>query len=156
MNEERLDRYIVAAMTAALDEAKGALSDGEAPYGAVIIDTEGQIVARARDTVEGNGDPTRHAEVDAVRLAIVKDGPDLSGYILVCTGEPCSMCSSAAWWSGIRGIVFGVSMVELKTRVPKSMSEAIGPVEELNKGLADKFSVTAGVMREEALALWGI
>lgn len=66
------------------------------------------------------------------------------------------MCSSADWWSGIQHIVFGVSMVELKSLVPDSMTEPIGSIESLNIGLAGEISVTSGIKRTEVLALWGV
>lgn len=144
------------AMRAAIDEAETALEEGEFPYGAVVIDNAGTIIARAHDTVEQNADPTRHAEIDAVRSAVAETGADLAGSILVCTGEPCAMCSSAAWWAGIRHIAFGVSMIELKELVPDSMAEALGPIEALNQTLQDKITVTQGVLRDDVLALWTV
>ena len=150
------NQSIENAMTVAIEEAKAALAKGEFPYGAVVIDSNGEIVSRAHDTVATNSDPIRHAEIDAIRMAIKTLGMDLSGHTLVCTAEPCSMCSSAAWWAGIRKVIFSVSMLELKELVPDSMTEALGPLEELNKTLNDKIVIKTGVMREEALGLWGL
>lgn len=153
---------LTTAMEIAIEESKIGLSEQEFPFGAVVMGPDGGIVSRAHDTVVQHDDPTRHAEIDAVRLAIAsmradtESGSDLSGCTLVCSGEPCSMCSSAAWWSGIRDVVYGVSMVELKELVPDSMSEALGPLEDINKTLNDKFTITSGVMRSEVLRVWDI
>ncbi len=58
------------AMAAALDEARQAVAHGDVPIGAVIVDAEGRIVARAHNERELTGDPTAHAEVLALRRAV--------------------------------------------------------------------------------------
>ena len=58
------------AMAAALDEARLAVAHGDVPIGAVIVDAEGRIVARAHNERELTGDPTAHAEVLALRRAV--------------------------------------------------------------------------------------
>lgn len=151
-----LSPSILDAMKAALEEGYVAKEKGELAFGAVVICPKGKIVSRAHDTVYENNDPTRHAETDAVRYAIRNVGMDLSSHTLVCVGEPCAMCSSAAWWSGIRDIVYGISMAELKELVPESMPEPYGPIEILNQELTDKINVTSGVMRDEVLRLWDV
>lgn len=151
-----LDSAILSAMETVLDEARVALADGDLPYAAVVVDASGRIVARTRDTITVNNDPTRHAEFDVVRLAVGNVGPDLSGCTLVSNGEPCAMCSSAAWWAGIRHIVYGVSMEELVRVAPRSMPEPFGPLEDLNERLQDKFEIRSGVMRKESLKLWDV
>lgn len=77
------------------------------PFGAVIVDKEGQIIATGNNQVLKNNDPTAHAEVVAIRNACAKlNTYDLSGYILYTSCEPCPMCLSAIIWSNIKEIYY--------------------------------------------------
>jgi tRNA(Arg) A34 adenosine deaminase TadA len=100
----------VAMMRMALEEAQVGVNSGEPPFGAVVFDPGGRVIATAHDTVSSHHDMTRHAETDVVRLAVARAGADLSGCTLVTTVEPCPMCFTAAWLSKIACIVFGTTM----------------------------------------------
>ena len=56
-------------MRLALDEARVARDLGEVPVGAVLVDDEGEVMARAHNTVETSTDPTAHAEMLCLRQA---------------------------------------------------------------------------------------
>ena len=77
------------------------------PFGAVITDKEGNIIAKGNNMVLANNDPTAHAEVTVIRKACEKLGTyDLSGYILYTSCEPCPMCLSAIIWSNIKEVYY--------------------------------------------------
>jgi len=98
-------------MELALAEAKLSLCEGNNGFGAVIVRDE-QIIASAHDTEATDGDPTSHAELNAIRAASKKLGRKLSGCIMLSTHEPCPMCASAVVWSGISEIAYGYSIKE--------------------------------------------
>lgn len=78
------------------------------PFGAVIIDKKGNVVAMGNNKVLCEKDPTAHAEIVAIREACKKlDTYDLSDYILYTSCEPCPMCLSAIIWSNIKNIYYG-------------------------------------------------
>ena len=78
------------------------------PFGAVIIDKEGNIIAEGNNKVLKNNDPTAHAEITAIREACKKlNTYDLSEYILYTSCEPCPMCLSAIIWSNIKKVFYG-------------------------------------------------
>jgi hypothetical protein len=56
-------------MTEALTDAKMALLSGEVPVGAVIVEN-GKLLARGRNAVVTDRDPTAHAEMIAIRHAL--------------------------------------------------------------------------------------
>ena len=77
------------------------------PFGAAILDSEGNIVTVDSNTVLRDNDPTAHAEVNAIRSACKLLGThDLSGYTLYATGYPCPMCMSAIIWANIKKVIY--------------------------------------------------
>ncbi len=86
---------------------KGSNTNEGGPFGAVITDKEGNIIATGNNQVLLNNDPTAHAEVTAIRNACKKlNTYDLSGYVLYTSCEPCPMCLSAIIWSNIKDIYY--------------------------------------------------
>ena len=88
--------------------AEAAQSGHEVPVGALIVDAEGQIIARAHNNREITHDPTGHAEIIAIReaTAAIADWR-LEGCTLVVTLEPCVMCAGAIVAARIPRVVFG-------------------------------------------------
>ena len=97
-------------MRRALRLARAGAKAGEIPVGALVIDSEGEILSEAHNETEALHDPTAHAEVLALRRACSKVGNHrLGGCILVVTLEPCLMCTGAIRESRGSGVVFGAS-----------------------------------------------
>ena len=81
------------------------------PFGAVITDKDGRVIAIASNTVLGDSDATAHAEVNAIRKAgKVLGTHDLSGCTLYATGYPCPMCLSAIIWANIKTVYYGTDL----------------------------------------------
>ena len=103
-----VDEHVRAAMSAALDEAAGALTTGDVPVGAVVIDRGGRVIGRGRNRKEAEHDPTAHAELIALREAAAATGDwRLEDATLVVTLEPCVMCAGAIVAARIDRLVFG-------------------------------------------------
>lgn len=98
-----------AIMRLARDAAVAAAEQGDAPIGAVLVDTaNGRIVATAGNRVEQDGDPTAHAEMLAIRAgAAVLGAKRLPQCDLYVTLEPCAMCAQAIAHARIRRLFFG-------------------------------------------------
>lgn len=96
------------AMEIALIEAAVAAQRGEVPVGAVVLDANGTVLARAGNAVEATHDASAHAELLALRAAAAARGsarlPDCD---LVVTLEPCPMCAQAISFFRIRRLIFG-------------------------------------------------
>ncbi|MEE4119477.1 MAG: nucleoside deaminase [Paracoccaceae bacterium] len=153
-----MSRFSIAqleeAMRAAIGEARNAAAGGDFPYGAVVINGAGRVIARGQDRGARDADPTLHAEFEAVRAAIAVAGPDLSGHALVSNVEPCAMCSTAAWWAGIAAVAFGLSQREVFAMRPDSMDEPGLTVDEAQAVFARRMSVRAGLCHTAARQLW--
>ncbi len=95
-------------MLLALEEARAALTTGDVPIGAVVVDADGAVLGRGRNVREAEADPTGHAEVVALRAAAAARGEwRLDGCTLVVTLEPCTMCAGAAVLARVDRVVFG-------------------------------------------------
>lgn len=96
-------------MKIAKQNAEEGINKGEGgPFGAVIIDKEGNIISNGNNQVIKNNDPTAHAEIVAIREACEKlHTYDLSDYILYTSCEPCPMCLSAIIWANIKEVYYG-------------------------------------------------
>lgn len=94
-------------MTAALDEARRALDEGEVPIGAVVV-SEGRIIGRGHNMTEALNDVTAHAEMMAITSAAsTLGGKYLQDCALYVTVEPCLMCAGAIGWAQLKRIVYG-------------------------------------------------
>ena len=86
--------------------ARAALAQGHHPFGAVLIDADGQTVLLE----QGNVDSVNHAEAVLARKAAQRfDAQRLWGCTLVTTVEPCAMCAGTQYWAHIGRLVFGMS-----------------------------------------------
>lgn len=102
-------------MNVALDIAAKGSRDGNYQIGAVVADSDGQVVAASRTQLHTGVDPTAHAEILAIREAAATRGSRyLTDCYLYTTLEPCPMCTSAAVWAKMRGIVFGATQEDAR------------------------------------------
>ena len=95
-------------MGLALEQAALATSSGDVPVGAVVIGSDGEVLATGFNRREADGDPTAHAEVLALRAASRRSGSwRLDGCTLVVTLEPCPMCAGAIVLARVPRLVLG-------------------------------------------------
>ena len=100
---------------AIIEAKKGMNQNAGGPFGAIITDENGNVVATGHNTVLKSKDPTAHAEINAIREACKKlNTIDLSEYTLISTCEPCPMCLSAIIWSNIKRVYFGANRHDAK------------------------------------------
>ena len=94
-------------MSAAIALARQAQEAGDVPVGAVVV-KNGELVAESANCVVQHGDPTGHAELQAIRAAAEAiDDPRLEGCTLYVTLEPCAMCAGAIVLARVDRLVFG-------------------------------------------------
>jgi len=135
------------AMDEALAEARAAAMRGEVPVGAVVLDREGRVLARAGNRVEADSDASAHAELLALRDAARRLGsPRLVDCDLVVTLEPCPMCAAAMVHFRVRRVVFGAYD-------PKGGGVEHGPRVFEAPGCLHRPEVVGGVHEQECAAL---
>ncbi|HEY3908538.1 MAG TPA: nucleoside deaminase [Stellaceae bacterium] len=95
-------------MELALAQAEAAMTRGEVPVGAVLVDGKGNLLAAAGNRVEADRDPLAHAEMLALRAgAKLLGAKHLNGCDLWVTLEPCAMCAAAIGLARLRRLYFG-------------------------------------------------
>lgn len=90
--------------------ARAEAEDDEIPVGALVIDTQGNVVGEGwnRNIVER--DPSAHAEIVAMRQAgRALDNHRLVGCTLYVTLEPCAMCAMAMVHARIARLVYAAA-----------------------------------------------
>ncbi len=99
-------------MKLGIEEARTTMNEGKGgPFGAVITDIEGKVIAIASNKVLESHDPTAHAEIMAIRKASEILGThNLENCILYVTGYPCPMCLSAIMWANIKKVYYGTNL----------------------------------------------
>ncbi|MDH7641094.1 nucleoside deaminase [Sphingomonas sp. MAHUQ-71] len=96
-------------MRLALDAAARAGAAGEVPVGAVVT-RDGAVVAVVANRMRERGDPTAHAEMEAIRTALAAIGTGrLDGCDLWVTLEPCAMCAGAIAHARIDRLYYGAA-----------------------------------------------
>ncbi|QDE33979.1 nucleoside deaminase [Microbacterium foliorum] len=137
----------IIAMRRALELAADAAAASEIPVGAVVLDAEGRIFAEGRNNREATGDPTGHAEVEALRAAAASAGSwNLEGNTLVVTLEPCLMCAGAILQARISRVVFGAW--DDKAGAAGSMYDVLR-----DRRLPYRAEVIGGIQADDAAAL---
>ncbi len=101
MHQESFGQWIEAALA----QAEESWAQGGIPIGSVLVNPDGQIVARGRNERVQSGDPTAHAEVVCIRNAGRRR--DWKQLTLVSTLSPCPMCSGTAILFQIPRVIIG-------------------------------------------------
>ncbi|MEB2289221.1 MAG: tRNA adenosine(34) deaminase TadA [Anaerolineae bacterium] len=133
-------------MRLALDEARLALAHEDVPIGAIAV-RGGDVIARAHNRREADGDATAHAELLVIRAASAVLGQwRLEGVTLYCTLEPCAMCAGAMILARLPRLVYAA---------PDPKAGASGSVLDLlnHPQLNHRVEVAGGVLAGEAAAL---
>jgi tRNA(adenine34) deaminase len=95
-------------MSEALTIARSALTTGDVPVGAIVVNADGVVIGTGFNEREAHNDPTAHAEIVAIRNAATRlQKSRLDGCTLIVTLEPCAMCAGAIAQSRISNLVFG-------------------------------------------------
>ena len=132
-------------MGAAIEAAREAFIAGDVPVGCVITVNEA-IIAVGFNRRQATGDPTAHAEIEALRAASkVVGGWRIEGTLYV-TQEPCPMCAGALVNARVSRLVYGC---------PNPKAGAVHSLYEIvtDPRLNHRMEVLGGVRAEECAEL---
>jgi tRNA(Arg) A34 adenosine deaminase TadA len=95
--------------------ARRAASHGNHPFGAILVDGEGNVLIEAENGYMPSHDGTAHAERLLATQACTTHGAEiLQTSTLYSSAEPCAMCAGALYWAGIGRLVYGLSEHRLR------------------------------------------
>lgn len=148
-------------MEKAIEEAKNSASSDSYAIGAIVVGINGEIISVEYTSTFETNDATAHAEVNAIRSACKKlNNRYLLGCWLYSTLEPCPMCTSAAIWAKMDGIVFGATKEDAQKFAKNLTNEKltwrqidISSKDIISKG-NPKLNLAEGFMREECCKLF--
>lgn len=130
-------------MKKALLLAKKAADRDEVPVGAILVDSEGNLIAQGYNLKETLATPIGHAEILCLhRAAKEKQAWRLLGSTLYVTLEPCVMCAGALIQARVKTVYFG-------TRDPKG--GGMGSLYSIgnDKRLNHQIEVFEGILKDE-------
>jgi tRNA(Arg) A34 adenosine deaminase TadA len=97
------------------DVARRAMSNGNHPFGAVLIGRDGTVLIEAENGYMPAHDGTAHAERLLASQACTRfDAKTLREATIYSSAEPCAMCAGAIYWAGIGRLVYGLSEHRLR------------------------------------------
>lgn len=101
-----MDQFMKRAVQLAVDNVR----EGGSPFGAVLVKDD-EIIAEGANELHKKYDISGHAELIAIRKAQASlQTHDLSGYTMYASGEPCPMCYTSMYNSGIQDVYYALSV----------------------------------------------
>ena len=97
------------------DVARRAQANGMHPFGALLADASGAVLAEQENGYMPDRDMTGHAERLLATWASTHYRPEqLAACTMYMSAEPCAMCAGAIYWAGIGRVVYGLSERRMK------------------------------------------
>ena len=120
---------------------KSTKDSDEVPVACSIYSPNDELIALEFNEIERNTDPTSHAELSAIKTASKFNlHPNLNGYSLYVTLEPCLMCLGAIHNSSINKVVFGAY---------SDLNKVNSSYLDLFRQLNPKVEIIGGVLEKE-------
>ena len=127
-------------MRLVMQEVDEAIKEGNSPFGAILIDENGNIIEKAHNTAKSMGNPVLHAEINLISKACKKlHTMDLSDYCIMSNAWSCSMCMSACIKAKIQNYIYGapsektmnpnVTIFDIKDKSKTELNIEIGILE---------------------------
>jgi len=98
----------------AVEVSKQSVIDGNHPFGAILVNDNGNILLEQGNIEVTERDCTGHAETVLMRRSSQHYDKDfLATCTLYTTAEPCVMCAGAIYWGNVRRVVYGITEKQL-------------------------------------------
>lgn len=94
----------------AIEVSRESREAGNTPFGAILVDKDGNIVLEQQNIEITEHICTGHAETSLMQQASKKFDKDfLWTSTLYTTAEPCAMCSGAIYWGNVGTVVYAMT-----------------------------------------------
>lgn len=123
----------------AVSIAASAIASGELPYGSLLVDASGAVIAREHNTTLSSGDITAHPELKLARWAGLTLSPEERAACTMYTScQPCTMCANVIARAGLGRVVYALGAEELRTLRPADLPRPDGfPVQYVGPALIE-------------------
>jgi tRNA(Arg) A34 adenosine deaminase TadA len=136
--------------------AEQSVAESARPFGAVVVDGDGKVVARAKAVAPVDPrDWTAHSEMQALRAASAAlSWEDLAKATIYASSEPCPMCAAAVYWCNIRRLIYSVSEPAMRAlRAPFERAAGLTMrCEEIFARSDRQIEVIGPILEDEGLA----
>jgi len=93
-----------------IEISRASRAHGNTPFGALLVDAEGNIIMEQENIEITEKICTGHAEATLAARASHEYSRDfLWNCTLYTTAEPCAMCAGAIYWANIGRVVYGMT-----------------------------------------------
>jgi tRNA(Arg) A34 adenosine deaminase TadA len=114
-----MDETDIRHLRRAIDLARLAREHGNHPFGSLLVDGSGAVLAEHENAVVTERDDTAHPELTLVRWAGKHLAPgDRAAATVYTSCEHCPMCAAATYWAGIGRIVFALGAAQFAEMLP--------------------------------------
>lgn len=129
-------------MRIVMQEVDKAIEEGNSPFGAILIDEQGNIIEKAHNTAKSMCNPVLHAEINLISKACKKlNTRDLSKYYIMSNAWSCSMCMSACIKAKIQNFIYGApSEADMNPNVT---------IFDIKEKSTTKLNIETGILKEE-------
>ena len=138
INKEKKEKL----MRIVMHEAEEAIKEGNSPFGAILIDENGNIIEKAHNTAKSMCNPVLHAEINLITKACKKlNTRDLSKYFIMSNAWSCSMCMSACIKAKIQNFIYGApSELDMNPNIT---------IFDIKEKTNNKLNIEIGVLQDE-------
>ena len=93
-----------------IEVSKHSREAGNTPFGALLVDAEGNILMEQENVEISTHKATGHAETQLIERASMEYSKEfLWNCTLYTTAEPCAMCAGAMYWANIGTVVYAMT-----------------------------------------------
>ena len=98
----------------AIDVSRRSRANGNHPFGAIFVDSSGNVLVEAENSVVTTGDLIGHAETNLARkMGLTLTAEQIAGGTVYASCEPCAMCAGSMYWAGVCRLVYGMNETDL-------------------------------------------
>ncbi|MFJ2030780.1 nucleoside deaminase [Streptosporangium sp. NPDC087985] len=110
----------------AIELAARSRATGDAPFGSLLVGSDGSVLAEDHNTVLSDADITAHPELKLARWAARELDPGAAATTTMYTScQPCAMCGGAIERSGLGRVVFALSAEQLTGLKPPATDAGV-------------------------------
>ena len=129
------------------------------PFGAVVFDQAGRVIATGVNRVLPQHCSVAHAEILALAGAQARAGrarlnEDGGRYVLATSAQPCAMCYGASFWAGIDELLIGARAEDVMEL--SAFDEGPLPADWVGELERRGIAVRRDILRDEARAVFAL